>query len=198
MLRDACPTWLDPVARIAAPIFAAASLLAGCSSAVGAAARRAAGWRRHRGAPPPDHACGGCRAGVRDRRPREARGLRPRLHGVPSLWRRDLVREPVHVSQGRHQRERHHYPPHRHHPDDLRGRLSRCARFGRWPFAFEAALHVNGVKDLNPNGGYFGTFSNWNANAAGSGTLRGTATGCHAGTYYWTGTPAPPSRSTCR
>ena len=43
-------------------------------------------------------------------------------------------------------------------------------------------LHVNGLLNMNPAG-----FANWNPAAAGPGNLRGTATGCHGGTYYWTG-----------
>jgi predicted CxxxxCH...CXXCH cytochrome family protein len=47
------------------------------------------------------------------------------------------------------------------------------------------SLHVNGVTNMNPVG-----FANWNPSATPSpvrGTLRGTATGCHGGTRYWTG-----------
>jgi hypothetical protein len=44
------------------------------------------------------------------------------------------------------------------------------------------SLHVNGVTNMNPVG-----FADWNPNATGLGTQRGTATGCHGGTRYWTG-----------
>ncbi len=63
----------------------------------------------------------------------------------------------------------------------------------------DPALHVNGAKDMNqsPTASRFGGFADWNAAAAGAGTLRGTATGCHGGIYYWTGSP-PPGRYGCQ
>ncbi len=58
---------------------------------------------------------------------------------------------------------------------------------GDWVVAVRPESHVNGAVDLNPSGSTYGTFSDWSAAKAGRGTLRGTATGCHRGTYYWTG-----------
>ena len=43
-------------------------------------------------------------------------------------------------------------------------------------------IHVDGEIEMNPIG-----FASWNPNAAGPGSLRGTATGCHGGARYWTG-----------
>jgi predicted CxxxxCH...CXXCH cytochrome family protein len=62
-----------------------------------------------------------------------------------------------------------------------------CHRTGYAPGVVGAPvipIHVNGQLDMNPVG-----FSNWDPSAApvGPGTLRGTATGCHGGTRYWTG-----------
>jgi predicted CxxxxCH...CXXCH cytochrome family protein len=66
-------------------------------------------------------------------------------------------------------------------------------------YVIDPTLHVNGAKDLNRSGTTtrFGGFADWNPAAAGAGTLRGTATGCHGGIYYWTGSP-PPDRYGCR
>jgi hypothetical protein len=44
-------------------------------------------------------------------------------------------------------------------------------------------IHVNGVVNMNQTTG----FANWNPNAVGPNNARGTATGCHGGTRYWTG-----------
>jgi predicted CxxxxCH...CXXCH cytochrome family protein len=44
-------------------------------------------------------------------------------------------------------------------------------------------IHVNGVVNMNQSTG----FADWNAGAVGPNDGRGTATGCHDGTRYWTG-----------
>lgn len=68
---------------------------------------------------------------------------------------------------------------------------------GKWNVVVDVASHVSGVKDMNPAGSSYGTFADWSATAAGDGTLRGTATGCHGGIYYWTGSPPAP-RTGCQ
>ena len=45
-----------------------------------------------------------------------------------------------------------------------------------------APIHVNGSLNMNQTTG----FANWNPNAVGPNGARGTATGCHGGTRYWT------------
>lgn len=61
-----------------------------------------------------------------------------------------------------------------------------------YPSLVDPALHVNGAKDLTATPTRFGGFADWSAVAAGAGTLQGTATACHGGTYYWVGAPPPP------
>jgi predicted CxxxxCH...CXXCH cytochrome family protein len=59
---------------------------------------------------------------------------------------------------------------------------------------FDPSLHVNGAKDMNPSptASMYGGFADWDPDAAGPGTLTGTATGCHGATNYWKGAPPPP------
>jgi predicted CxxxxCH...CXXCH cytochrome family protein len=66
-------------------------------------------------------------------------------------------------------------------------------------YLVDPALHVNGAKNMNrsPTATRFGGFADWNPAAVGPGTLQGTATGCHGGIYYWTGSP-PPGRFGCQ
>lgn len=47
-------------------------------------------------------------------------------------------------------------------------------------------FHVNGATNMNPVG-----FSNWNSEAPGPSGYKGTATGCHGGTRYWTPGTSP-------
>jgi len=63
---------------------------------------------------------------------------------------------------------------------------------GTWIQQYDRGRHLNGGTDLNPNGSSYGTFANWSPTAAGAGTLRGTASGCHGGSYYWNGSPPAP------
>lgn len=66
-------------------------------------------------------------------------------------------------------------------------------------YLVDPALHVNGAKDLNqsPTATRYGGFADWNPAAPGEGTLQGTATACHGGVNYWTGSP-PPTRYGCK